>query len=511
LGFFSNKSDHPLASLKSAQQLLEGLPKTDPVVVLDEIGHWIEALFEEEQAFRLDHQFAVMRMLDDVAHPYLRRINYSYFAVVQPGSFQENRLWSAMNSYFIASEAGYLHLIRGIENREKGSAAIKPDVPLISTRGIYALFGRLECAGVRYAQLDPQLWVHLAEFYACAEQEQCQEEQLSIYASMGVISSVEHLFASVLMWYSVGEGALQPLDLHIAKLLMIYMCKSFSVSAQPRADSLFAFDLGNPALPVRVTDDDAMYPPGMRFVSIGSSTGQLENLLKTLGKGLVPEELNLGVPYSADVVAEVVRRLSTYCKLPLPVRRHQRRKIQMKVNVANGFLNVVAQGDAGMSFMNSTSEAWDVEDMSATGLSCLLPSGRENSVKIGGLVGLQAENSGQWGAGIVRRMRRDAQNNLHVGVRVLSNKVVSIVLNDPEIGHVDANHLALLVQRAEEKGDESLILMKSDTFSINRSPTMTLDNQNYLLMPMALIEKGPDFDLVRYRKMKQESGSDEAY
>jgi len=72
LGFFSNKSDHPLANLKSAQQLLDDLPKTDPVQVLDEIGHWIEALFDQENAFRLDHQFAVLRMLDEAAHPHLK-------------------------------------------------------------------------------------------------------------------------------------------------------------------------------------------------------------------------------------------------------------------------------------------------------------------------------------------------------------------------------------------------------------------------------------------------------
>lgn len=510
MGFFSNKSDHPLANLKSAQQLLDGLSKTDPVVVLQEIGHWIEDLFDADNAFRLDHQFAVLRMLDDAAHPYLRRISNSYFAIVPPSAFQENRLWSAMNAYFISSEMGYLHLISGVENREKGSSSIKSEIPLISARGIYATFGRLECSGVRYAQLDPQLWSHLAELYVCAEQEECQDEQLSIYTSMGVVTSVDHLFASALMWYSVGEGALKPLDLHIAKLLMIYMCKSFSVTDQPQTDSLFAFDLATPMQPSRVTDEDAMYPPGMRFVSIGPAPGHLDNLLKTLGKGLVPEELNLGVPYSADVVAEVVRRLATYCKLPLPVRRHQRRKIKMSVSVANGFSKVIEQAETKTSSKNFNSEIWDVEDMSATGISCLLPPGSASDVKIGALVGIQSEKSAHWGAGIVRRLRRDAQNNLHVGVRILSNKVMGVVVGDSAGGGVDSLHPALLLDRTDEQGSESWVLTKADTFSINRSPTMTIDQQSYLLMPLALIEKGVDFDLARYRRMAQESGSGEA-
>lgn len=271
-----------MASIKSVQQLLSTQSKTDVVVALDEIGQWIDTLFDPENEFRLDHQFAVLRMLDDAAHPYLRRNTNSYFAVIPPAQFQENRLLSSMERYSQACVKGYSHLVRGIDNREKGSSVIKSEIPLISARGIFAVFGRLECAGVRYDKIDQQLWSDLAAMYACAEQGQCQDKQLAIYVSMGLVTSVEHLFASAIMWYGVGEGTLKPKDLHIAKLLMLYMCKAFSVSEQAQADSLFALDIGNPAMPVRVTDDDAMYPDGMRFVNIGPAPGHLDNLLKTL-------------------------------------------------------------------------------------------------------------------------------------------------------------------------------------------------------------------------------------
>jgi hypothetical protein len=37
------------------------------------------------------------------------------------------------------------------------------------------------------------------------------------------------------------------------------------------------------------------------------------------------------------------------------------------------------------------------------------------------------------------------------------------------------------------------------------------DHQQFLLLPVALVEKGADFDLARYRKMEQENSGDEAY
>jgi hypothetical protein len=510
LGLFSNKSDHPLANLKSAQQLLDALPKTDPVEVLQEVGHWIEALFDPANEFRLDHQFAVLRMLDDAAHPHLRKIIHSYFAAVPPTAFQENRQWGAMNAYYIFSELGYLKVLVGMRNGEKGSSSIKSNAALVSARGIYAVSGLLECAAVRYAQIDPQLWVHLAEFYAYAETEQCQDATLVVYAGLGGNSSVERMFAAVLMWYTAGVGSFSPLDLHIAKRLITYMGKSFTVNRECQADSLFAFDLGQPAAPGRIKEAGTMYPAGMRFVGAGGAPRQIEDMLKTLGKDLVPEELNMGIAYSAEMVGDVANRLAKCCRAPLPLRRYPRRKIKVSMSVANGFSRVIEQTEVDFNLDDTASESWDVEDISTTGLRCVLPSGQASSVKIGALVGLQPEKVQHWGVGIVRRLSRDAHNNLQVGVEMLASRVVGVALHGHDGVRADAVHLALLLDKKEAQDGEALVLMKQDSFSIHRSPTMMADEQSFLMLPLGLVEKGTDFDLARYRKMAQE-GSEESY
>lgn len=511
MGLFSNKSDHPLANLKSAQTLLDDLPKTDPVSVLDEIGHWIEALFDPENEFRLDHQFAIMRILDDAAYPHLRKVISAYFIMVAPAPFQENRLWVAMNAYYTIIEQGYIQLAQGLENGEKGSSGIKSNLALICARGIFAAYGRMECAAVRYANIDAQLWVHLSGFYGQAETEQCQEEMFMLYPGMKATTSVQHLLASVMMWYSVGVGAFKPLDLHITKCLMIYMCQSFLVHEHLEPDCQFVFDLVNPKSPVRVTDGGAMYPASARFVSTGAAPGHLDNVLKTLAKNLVPEELNFGAAYSAEVVADVVRHLAKFCQPTLPMRRHPRRKINVGVNVLNGFFKVLEKTKTGLSVGDAASECWNVEDMSATGMRCVLPPGNGIGVKIGTLIGLQPDQAEHWGVGVVRRLRRDEKNNLHIGVRILANKVMNVLVNEPESANFSAEHTALLLDRTDEQGSESWMLMKSDFFSVNRSPTMIIGEQRYLLMPLALVEKGEDFDFVRYRRVSQESGGEEAH
>ncbi len=508
LKLFGNKSDHPLANIKSAQQLLESLSKTHAVEVLQEMVHWIEELLLPANEFRLDHQFAVLRLLDDAAHPHLRRAIHSYFSAEPPAAFQENRLWGAMNSYFTCCEQGYRHLLTGLHNGNKGSSAIKSFLPLICARGIYAIAGRLECAAVRYAQIDPDLWAHLAEFYAYAEEQKCLDEQLAVYSGLGAGTSARHLFATVLMWYGTGVGSRRPLDLHIAKRLLTHAGKSFTVDERCIAGSLFYFDLASPSAPTRVKEEDAMYPASMRFIGSGEAARLFDDMLRTLAKNMVPEELNMGVAYNAEMVGKVARQLAVCCHSPLPSRRHQRRKIKMNLSVANGFAQMVEQTAVDLYLDDAASESWDVENVSANGFSCVLPAGRDSKIRIGALVGMQPEKVVHWGVGIVRRMSRDARNNLHVGVEMLATRVQGAVLHGHDGLHAGAEHPALFLDKSDMQNDESWVLMKAGTFSSMRSSTMTIGEESYLLLPLGLLEKGDDYDLARYRRMVQDSGEE---
>jgi hypothetical protein len=41
---FGKKSDHPLANLKSAQQVLDLIPKADSITAVIELSSWVESL-----------------------------------------------------------------------------------------------------------------------------------------------------------------------------------------------------------------------------------------------------------------------------------------------------------------------------------------------------------------------------------------------------------------------------------------------------------------------------------
>jgi len=279
------------------------------------------------------------------------------------------------------------------------------------------------------------------------------------------------------------------------------------VGTQHGPDSLFGFDLLQHAPPMRVKAENASQP-SLRFLGVNNIQPHLEALLKTLEKNIVPETINLGGTYEADAVRDVVRHLAECWASPPPKRRNMRHNIKVNLSVANGFSKIMEQTDVGLNFGVDTSVIWNVEDISTGGFRCVLPASRVDGVAIGLLIGIKPEKVDRWGVGIVRRLSRDQQNNLHVGVEILTNQVIGVGLREHSAGEEQP---ALWLDNPGDDSGEVRLLMSPDTFFSNRSLHVRLAGKNYLLMPLELVESGEDYDLARYRKIEEDASSDEAY
>jgi len=203
-------------------------------------------------------------------------------------------------------------------------------------------------------------------------------------------------------------------------------------------------------------------------------------------------------------VRDTLVRLIGNLTQPPPTRRNPRRKINVNLEVANGFFKMLEQTDVGLNFSQNGRDIWDVEDISATGFRSVVPLSRVDGIKIGSLIGSKPENVPHWGAGIVRRLSRDENNNLHIGVEVLSTQIIGVSLTDRVRTGYDEEQVAMYLNRPADTSGEAWLLMKPDTFSSSRSLNMELGGKGYLLLPLALVETGDDYDLARFRRMEQD-------
>ena len=134
LGIFGKKTDHPLANIKSAQQVLQDIPKNDALNTVQEMTSWIESILELAEDFRLDHEFAVLRMFDEAAQPHVRKLLRDYFTVQPLSKFQENRLWMVLNEFYKQSELVHYDVLIRYNNDGRGASGIRSDLALLITR-----------------------------------------------------------------------------------------------------------------------------------------------------------------------------------------------------------------------------------------------------------------------------------------------------------------------------------------------------------------------------------------
>jgi hypothetical protein len=248
----------------------------------------------------------------------------------------------------------------------------------------------------------------------------------------------------------------------------------------------------------------------MRFIAMPAMQAKLEDLMKVLKKNIVPEEVNLGGSYEAEVVRNSVQYLMNYVIAP-PVRRNTRRMANVTLNVVDSFEKVVERTGVGMNPSQEEPAHWVTEEISAGGFSTAIPAKESASIGIGSLLGMQPKGVPHWGVAVVRRLLRDDANQLRVGAQILSNQIAGVVLNQNRVpgGAIENGQPALwLYAKQDDATGEAQLLMRADTFAPGRSLQIQLEGKNYLLMPNGLLEKGLDYDLAKFRFVVQETSEE---
>jgi hypothetical protein len=492
LGLFGKKSDHPMADLDSARQLLEEVPKNDALKALTEISAWMESVRSDEH-MRLDIFFAVMSLLDEAARPHEIKVLREYFTSGVNSPVVEKRQWKALDDHYTHLGEAYHGVLLGCHNGEKGCAAIKEKRALLIARGINAVVGRLKCAAVHYAPVEPALWEQLGEYYTEAETQKCLDEAVELYPGASTQSTVRHQLAGALLWWASGTGSLKPLQIHLAERLTAHVCSGLTLGAEPGEDALYSFDLTQPRSPARY-NGSAEAHPNLRFLGHGGVQLLMAPLIEKLEQDTVPGEVNLGGSYAAGEVCEIAKRLSAGWQSEAPARRHARRSLNVNLSVVKHYAGVIDVANLAPG-KDGDSVVWVAEDVSATGFRCTLEAAQGAGLKIGSLLGYRPENVQHWGAGIVRRLRRDDEGKFDVGVEILANRAARVMLGEGPAASGDSFGVLL----GSPESDDARLLLKPGSVDETHNLVIQLNGKYYNLVPQGLQDKGDDYDLMKYQ------------
>ncbi|MBL8502698.1 MAG: hypothetical protein JNL78_04610 [Rhodocyclaceae bacterium] len=488
LGLFSAKSGHPLADAKEAKRVLGELALREAAAALDEVGGWLESVVADE-AFKLAERLSLISLLDEAVQPQARKLGRDYLTSPRLGRQQEYKLWQANHDFWAQLGAAYDSCLERYARQEKGSEAIKSDLPLLIARMLRAYSGRLKWDQFRYGPIAGELWQRMGRAFLFAEQNKFSRQTLTPYPALPGETAVESEYLRALVFQASSMDSLLPLEIEIAERFIAHFLPQFVFTAEVRPDNVYWVDADKPVPPRRLAVLPQM-SPSLRFFSAGAALAKVEAMLRQVERGEVPAEVNLGGQYSARIVLPVLRHLAMYWAPKPPMRSHDRHRVKSRLTVVNGLNGIHARlADKG----GEDSEAWVVDDVSLGGMGAQVPLGANDWVRIGALLGMQPEGGSNWLIGVIRRFSRETPAQGSVGIETLS-KAPQAVAGD--LGGMDCN--ALLLDTLHS-GDTVRVVLPSAAFEPAIPLVFAWQGRSARLDPIEQIETGVDFDLGLYR------------
>lgn len=505
--------DHPLASPREALPIYAELRANDPLKAQEEISDWLVS-FAAAENLKPERRFEVLRELDDLAQPHRVKLAREMATAGRQSKAREAKTWSINHELWARLAAGYDDLIGRVEAKEKGGDALRKETPLIAIRALRACGLQLKWLYLRYGPIPVETWGTLARAYRFAESRGVQHTRLQAYASMPGETSPEEEYLRALLVSASAPDALTPAELDVAERVIAHSAAKFRITLQANPDSTYWFDLTEARAPLRLAAPPAQLTPSLRFFATAAGYMDINSMLERLETTKeLPRGIDLGVAADPVSLAQVLRHLRLNWAPRPPVRRSERRRIQARVTVVHGLAAIIGlmrPSDLDLDFgADSVSESWVVENMSGGGFGAALEQAGGDWLRIGALLGVQPDGASQHvDVGVVRRLTREEH-----GARVQANVGVQLISRQPLVGvfttnigrwaHGVATVEGIVVPEGGEPG-AVLVALPHGLYLPGEQLLAMIAERRHLMFPIVLVERGEDYDLIRFRAMAQD-------
>lgn len=496
-GLFGQKIDHPLADPKDLRRVIAELPTDNAFKTLDEIIDWFSYLAENHH-LPAERYFEALVQFETVAQPHILRFSREYLQNSRLSRAEERRLWAQLQSFWAMLATNYERCLQLFAKAEKLSDAQLQLQPVLCIRVIRALGTVLKWERFQYGVGSGSRWGGLGQVVLYAKRQKFVD-QPTMFPGLGKPTTVHQEFKRVMIFQSASLDALRPAEMELAEILLGYFLAFFDFSEKARHDSIYWVDLAVPQAPQRLAKVPARAELSQRFFKAGDAFAAMGELLSQLERGdPLPEGIKLnGLQFTTAEIIANLRHLVAYLSPEPPLRRFERHRVSHRMAVVEGFANIHRALLGGVEPEKAIN--WHVENVSRGGFGAVFKPGAEVP-RIGDILAMQPEGGENWLLGAIRRCRRDDEGNLHVGIEVLTRKVLSVGLRSsatPSYAIV-AKTPGVLLDDGNFPGEVRMMLPPA-SYSARDSLDATVNGQKQLLTPIALLAQGGDYVLARFR------------
>lgn len=501
-----DKVDHPLASARDVQRVVEGFPARDPLKTLEDATYWLGSVTESD-GFKVDHRFGVIDGLDAATRKAQVRVRQTYAALPVHEHVQEKRVWKVATDFWDGLAAAYLLCVAQAHDAGSVPSNFKSRVPLLAAKATHALRYQMHWALVRYGVLRQGFWADIAKCARFAESGDGADTLFELYADGGGASSQRREFLRCMMFWAASPSGLSPAEQDIAERLVVHLSARYRFDVKPWEGCDYCFDLDASRPPLRCLPG-APTTAATRYFDSGQAWQDVQSLLAELGAtGAVPKGVDWGGVVDAPAIDRVLKHVRLNWAKTMPPRASVRRKTAMRLLVMHGYQSVLGAIEPGVSegldFSDTLShDSWIAEDASAGGYGVVVPAGKGEWLRVGVLVALRTETESSWDLGIIRRVKSDELRQHRIGLQLISKSAVPVYLRKPGAAAQGGKpQTAILLGTRPSRSGSLHIVTRRDLMDA-REPLEAVYSNPPVTISLGqgnVLESGHDFDWLRYK------------
>lgn len=411
LGFFSNKSEHPLASHKEAKAICAELIRMEAAKGLDEAAGWFASLAGVD-GFPPKLRLERLQELVAASLAHTRRQSREYLTGTSNQRLQQQQQWQRNFAY-------WQQLAEALQRCRDEAAASKDQLSPILTHLLTALGLQLRWYRLRHSQVPTELWTHLGQIYLQTVQMGAADRPVATLGTGESQTTPTQEYLKTLVFQASSLDNLKPIEIVLAARLIGHFLPCFALSATAFPGCVFWIDADKSVPPARLTQMPAA-TPGVRYLSPGEALADMQQMRENiLATRQFPREIAGVEELPAEAVLRVIDHLLQCWSAKPPLRKNARHRIASGVYVVHGL-------DTLLGYLTGTDtslegiEAWVIEDVSQGGIGAKLSIKRNDWAQVGALVGFQPEGVTGWQVGIVRRFTRLSEADGSAGIETLS-------------------------------------------------------------------------------------------
>ena len=552
-----DKSDHPLGSSQNLDHTLSEIPLTDPSRVLLDVA----ILIEDVSRYDTELTPAALRQailhIDTFAHQSYSDLLLAYLL---PGSrwHASEVAISALDRHNNLLFEAYSYCLETSLRSNEDLSRAKMQLALCSTRAMHAWVERKKLQHFRYRPPDLGWWLDAHKLVGLASQHNVISLAQAIYPGEAQLRSTIHAYLVGLYLEIAPLSNLVAVQVEVLHRWLQQIANTFEFAEAANSGTTHFISLHNPGNPTRYTSS-VIHSPAMRYCSTRKVRPAILQLAHQLRTDSIPEWLEPLLPQRPAIDKLLQALMRHWTDEQPPERSSPRQTESAPMRVVHGFalarrmiaasafakrgrslnyrgtdmanlFNELRFGHSGQAARlveedlevdpmetllkletsgdKQMMEEWLEVDRSETGVGAVVPGLRSRN-RIGELIGYRFEGNIEWRLGIIRRIGRDKQKRISIGIesmpspsvcaQVRPNNIKLTVWSDASEagnGYVDAILL--------EPDSDTLLLMPG-LFVAELSINLIADGKQSDIILTEKLDHSNGWERVRFREAPQET------